>query len=128
MPHYRVLGLTVGATRAQIKASYLALAKQWHPDLHHGDPKAAEKFKVIQEAYEALSSGRGGASAAQQQQQPHQRYYDEGSARNRRHSGTARGAAGAGGHNWGPSEANGNKPGQDPFGSYMGFGRNGSHW
>jgi len=124
MPNYRILGLAAGATKSEIKVAYLALAKKWHPDLHKSDPKAEEKFKMIQQAYEALAHP-GRNPQQQQQQQPHQSYYDGAGARRRR-----AGAAGAGGHNWGTSDRYGpaGEAGYNPHQSYMGFGKDGKHW
>ncbi len=57
---YRILGLTPGASSAEIKKAYRNLAKQWHPDRFVGDPRmqrqAREKFHQINEAYQALRS------------------------------------------------------------------------
>lgn len=55
MDPYRVLGLTAGATQAEVKRAYRALAKQFHPD--SAGPAALPRFLAIQEAYEALVVG-----------------------------------------------------------------------
>ena len=52
--YYDILGVDRKATDAEIKSAYRKLAKQYHPDLHPGDEKAAEKFKEINEANETL--------------------------------------------------------------------------
>jgi hypothetical protein len=53
---YKVLGVDVDATQAEIHRRYLALAKKWHPDLN-ADNKAAEiKFKEIASAWKLLSN------------------------------------------------------------------------
>jgi molecular chaperone DnaJ len=52
---YAVLGVTSTATQDEIKKSYRKLAKQYHPDANRSDPKAAERFKEISEAYNVLS-------------------------------------------------------------------------
>eukprot|EP00946_MAST-07B_sp_MAST-7B-sp1_P001667 g1667.t1 len=52
--HYEVLGLDKTATAAQIRRAYRKLSLQYHPDKRKSDPKAAEKFNKIGEAYEVL--------------------------------------------------------------------------
>ena len=48
---FRVLGVAQSATREEIKAAYRKLAKEWHPDLHVHNKRAAEaKFKELQAA------------------------------------------------------------------------------
>lgn len=51
---YEVLGLTKGASEAEIKRAYRKMALQWHPD-RNKDSSANEKFKEINKAYEVLS-------------------------------------------------------------------------
>ncbi len=51
---YRPLGLKPDASQDDIKRAYRKLARQWHPDTYP-DPKAAERFKAVTEAYETLS-------------------------------------------------------------------------
>ncbi|KAL3683298.1 hypothetical protein R1sor_001320 [Riccia sorocarpa] len=51
---YEVLGVNRGATAADIKKAYYALAKKYHPDMNKADEKAEEKFQEIQHAYEVL--------------------------------------------------------------------------
>ena len=53
---YRVLGVSRGATREEIKKAYRQKAKLYHPDLHPDDPKAAEKMNEINEAYDMLNN------------------------------------------------------------------------
>lgn len=62
---YEVLGVPKNASQEEIKAAYRKLAKQYHPDKYVGNPLAdlaAEKFKEINEAYEALSGTSGQSS------------------------------------------------------------------
>ncbi|GGO36602.1 DnaJ C-terminal domain-containing protein [Deinococcus humi] len=53
--YYDVLGVSRGASDADIKAAYRKLAKQYHPDKNAGDEKAADRFKEIGEAYAVLN-------------------------------------------------------------------------
>ena len=52
--YYGILGLTKGASDAEIKKAFRKLAQQWHPDVNQ-DPEAHERFKSINEAYQVLS-------------------------------------------------------------------------
>ena len=53
--YYEVLGITKGATEAEIKSAFRKKAKELHPDVNKDDPNAEEKFKEVQEAYSVLS-------------------------------------------------------------------------
>ncbi|MBI3559031.1 DnaJ domain-containing protein [Candidatus Gottesmanbacteria bacterium] len=53
--YYQTLGVAKNASDAEIKAAYRKKALEWHPD-RNKDPKAAEKFKEINQAYEILSN------------------------------------------------------------------------
>jgi molecular chaperone DnaJ len=53
--YYKILGVSKDASQDDIKKAYRKLARQYHPDLHPGDEKAAEMFKEINEANEVLS-------------------------------------------------------------------------
>ena len=44
---YEVLGLTKGASAADIKKAYRKLALRWHPDKNRGNPDAEDIFKAI---------------------------------------------------------------------------------
>lgn len=52
--YYETLGVSRGASDAEIKSAFRRLAKQYHPDRNNGDPDAERRFKEINEAYEAL--------------------------------------------------------------------------
>src|SRR5256886_16069150 len=52
--YYAVLGVPASATQEEIKKSYRKLAAKHHPDKNPNDPKAAETFKGISEAYQTL--------------------------------------------------------------------------
>ncbi len=52
---YEVLGVSKGASAAEIKKGYRKMAVKYHPDKNPGDTTAEEKFKLAAEAYEVLS-------------------------------------------------------------------------
>lgn len=52
---YSILNLSSEASPSDIKYSYRALAKKYHPDLNPGNKSFEEKFKTINSAYEVLS-------------------------------------------------------------------------
>ena len=52
---YQKLGLSRGASEAEIKKAYRSLAKQLHPDRNADNPKAAERFAEVTRAYDLLS-------------------------------------------------------------------------
>lgn len=53
--YYNILGVSKGAGKDEIRSSFRKLARQYHPDVAGDNPKAEEKFKEINEAYEVLS-------------------------------------------------------------------------
>jgi DnaJ-class molecular chaperone len=55
MDLYQQLGISRGASDAEVKKAYRSLAKQLHPDRNQDNPKAAERFGKITQAYDILS-------------------------------------------------------------------------
>lgn len=52
---YAILGVTKGASAAEIKKAYRKAAKDNHPDRHPGNAAAEKRFKEMGEAYAVLS-------------------------------------------------------------------------
>lgn len=52
---YQILSVPENADETQIRKSFRALAKKYHPDMNPDNPQAEEKFREINEAYEILS-------------------------------------------------------------------------
>lgn len=52
--YYEILGVARDATAEQIRSSYRKLARKHHPDVNKDDPKAEERLKEVNEAYEVL--------------------------------------------------------------------------
>jgi molecular chaperone DnaJ len=52
--YYSVLGVPASASQEEVKKQYRKLAAKHHPDKNPNDPKAAERFKEISEAYQVL--------------------------------------------------------------------------
>lgn len=52
--YYAILGVPASATQDEIKKQYRKLAAKHHPDKNASDPKAADRFKEISEAYTTL--------------------------------------------------------------------------
>ena len=52
---YSTLGVARTASEAEIKSAYRKLAKELHPDRNKDNPKAAERFSEVTNAYDLLS-------------------------------------------------------------------------
>jgi DnaJ-class molecular chaperone len=52
---YSILGVSRGANEGEIKSAYRKLAKELHPDRNKDNPKAAERFSQVTNAYDLLS-------------------------------------------------------------------------
>ncbi|HYU52943.1 MAG TPA: molecular chaperone DnaJ [Gemmatimonadaceae bacterium] len=52
--YYHTLGVSRGASDAEIKTAYRKQAMTYHPDRNNGAKEAEEKFKAITEAYDVL--------------------------------------------------------------------------
>jgi hypothetical protein len=51
----KLMGLSLPVTQEDLKSRFRSLAKQWHPDLNPGDPKANEKMRALTAAVEVLT-------------------------------------------------------------------------
>lgn len=61
---YKTLGIGAEATNEELKTAYRNLVKKYHPDRYatqsqEAQAQAAEKFKLVQEAYEKIKAARG---------------------------------------------------------------------
>src|SRR5262245_53942566 len=52
--YYAILGVPREVTEEEIRRAYRRQALEWHPDRRPGDPRAAERFREISEAYAVL--------------------------------------------------------------------------
>ena len=63
MNPYEVLGVSRNASIDEIKKAYKELSRKYHPDSYVGNPLsslAEEKFKQVQEAYDAIMKEKNG--------------------------------------------------------------------
>ena len=64
MNPYEVLGISRNADVEEIKRAYRELSRKYHPDSYAGNPLsslAEEKFKQVQEAYDAIMKEKSGS-------------------------------------------------------------------
>ena len=74
--YWQILGLEMGASKAEVKQAYRDLVHVWHPDRFAQNPrlqnKAEGKLKEINAAYETVLAGfRPATAAAKSKKQPH---------------------------------------------------------
>jgi len=121
--YYNVLGVSATATQDEIKKQYRKLAKKYHPDTNSNDPKAAERFKEISEAYQTV----GDAEKRKQYDQMRQLGAFGGFGGGARPGGSARGgpAGATGGINMEDIDIGGLGGLGDLFGSMFGGGAGG---
>ncbi len=80
---YAALGVSKTATHDEIRKAYKKIAKESHPDLNPGDPKAAERFKAASAAHDLLKDPEQrarfdrGEIDASGHERPEQRFYRE---------------------------------------------------
>jgi len=55
---YTILGVSKGASEAEIKSAYRKLAKKLHPDANKHDAKAASRFSELNAAYEIVGDDK----------------------------------------------------------------------
>ena len=56
--YYATLGVDRKASQEEIKRAYRRLVRKCHPDVNPGDKAAEDRFKAVQEAYEALGDAK----------------------------------------------------------------------
>src|SRR3989338_242531 len=60
--YYDVLGVSRNASADELKKAYRSLAKKLHPDQNPGDKEAEQRFKELNEAYDALKDEQSRAA------------------------------------------------------------------
>jgi DnaJ-class molecular chaperone len=80
---YAALGVAKTATAEEVRKAYKKIAKESHPDLNPGDPKAAARFKAASAAHDLLKDPErrrrfdAGEIDASGQERPERRFYRE---------------------------------------------------
>ncbi|BCZ45171.1 hypothetical protein psyc5s11_12380 [Clostridium gelidum] len=54
--YYKILEISIRATKDDVKKAFRSLAKKYHPDRNVNDENALRKFQEVNEAYEILSN------------------------------------------------------------------------
>ena len=55
---YQLLGLPKEASEDDIQRAHRKLVREYHPDTNPKDPRAEERFRAVQQAYEVLSDDK----------------------------------------------------------------------
>jgi curved DNA-binding protein CbpA len=58
---YKTLGVTRGATDAEVRSAYRRLVQLHHPDHNNGSVQAERRFEAVQEAYAQIREQRSSA-------------------------------------------------------------------
>ena len=64
---YQVLGVSRGASDAEIKKAFRKLARQYHPDRNEGSANAEARFKEVQAAYDSIGTAEARRKHEQEQ-------------------------------------------------------------
>lgn len=127
---YKVLGISEGATKEEIKKAYRKKAKEYHPDLHPDDPEAAQKMNEVNEAYDMLNNPekyqRQNHAGYQRQSGAYGNYGQGGANRgygqNQGYGNQGYGGQGYGNRGYGSGGYNsGQNGGWGPYGGFGGF-------
>lgn len=54
--YYKILDISINATKDEVKKAFRSLAKKYHPDRNVNDENSLRKFQEVNEAYEVLSN------------------------------------------------------------------------